>query len=141
MFDIGWDELLVIAIVALVVIGPKDLPHAFRIAGRWMARARTMAREFQSHIDDLMQESELNDLKREISDVPRPKIMDEIDSELMSGNMPAKPLVTEPAKPGVAPVASATPEGVAVDALKMDPVVDPDMQVPASGETDPSRAA
>ena len=92
MFDIGWDELLVIAIVALVVIGPKDLPHAFRLAGRWMARARTMAREFQSHIDDLMQESELNDLKREISDVPRPKIMDEIDSELMSGQLPAKPL-------------------------------------------------
>ena len=138
MFDIGWDELLVIAIVALVVIGPKDLPHAFRIAGRWMARARTMAREFQSHIDDLMQESELNDLKREISDVPRPRIMDEIDGELMSGHMPSKPLMTEPAKPGVAPVAA---DGMAVDAVKVDPVVDPAVQVPATGETDPSRAA
>ena len=138
MFDIGWDELLVIAIVALVVIGPKDLPHAFRIAGRWMARARTMAREFQSHIDDLMQESELNDLKREISDVPRPKIMDEIDGELMSGRLPSKPTVTEPAKPGVAPIAA---DGLAVDAVKMDPVVDPAVQVPATGENDPSRAA
>jgi sec-independent protein translocase protein TatB len=144
MFDIGWDELLVIAIVALVVIGPKDLPHAFRIAGRWMARARTMAREFQSHIDDLMQESELNDLKREISDVPRPKIMDEIDGELMSGHLPAKPLVTDPAKPGLAPVAAvpvAAADGVAVDAVTVGPVADPGAPVPVTGETDPSRAA
>jgi sec-independent protein translocase protein TatB len=141
MFDIGWDELLVIAIVALVVIGPKDLPHAFRIAGRWMARARTMAREFQSHIDDLMQESELNDLKREISDVPRPKIMDEIDSELMSGQMPAKPLVTEPAKPGQGSVSPATTDGVAVDALKVDPAAGSGTPMPVTGESDPSRAA
>jgi hypothetical protein len=106
-----------------------------------MARARTMAREFQSHIDDLMQESELNDLKREISDVPRPKIMDEIDSELMSGQMPKTPLVTDPAKPVQAPVAPAAADGVAVDALTVDPVADPDAPVAVTGESDPSRAA
>jgi len=138
MFDIGWDELLVIAIVALVVIGPKDLPHAFRIAGRWMRRARTMAREFQSHIDDLMQESELNELKREISDVPRPKIMDEIDSELMSGQMPKKTLVTEPVKAPAAPVAV---NGVPADSAPVATGVDPVAPATPAGETDPSRAA
>jgi hypothetical protein len=100
-----------------------------------------MAREFQSHIDDLMEESELNDLKREISDVPRPKIMDEIDGELMSGQMPRKPLATEPAKPGQAPVAPAAADGVAVDAVKVDPVAGPGAPVAATGESDPSRAA
>lgn len=141
MFDIGWDELLVIAIVALVVIGPKDLPHAFRIAGRWMARARTMAREFQSHIDELMQESELNDLKREISDVPRPKIMDEIDSELMSGQLPKKPLVAEPGKPGQVPVAPASADTVPSDGAAVAAAVDPATPASPTGETDPSRAA
>jgi sec-independent protein translocase protein TatB len=148
MFDIGWDELLIIAIVALVVIGPKDLPHAFRIAGRWMARARTMAREFQSHVDELMRESELDDLKREISDVPRPQIMDEIDSELMSGQLPSKPLSPDSLKPvvtGAAPAAAgvvvspAAVQGLAADATSEPVIVS--VPEPATSETDPPRAA
>lgn len=148
MFDIGWDELLIIAIVALVVIGPKDLPHAFRIAGRWMARARTMAREFQSHVDDLMRESELDDIRREISDVPRPQIMDEIDSELMSGQNPARPLAQDPLKPvvpGTVPPATAPAGAVAAGVettLPVDAGVEPAATpLAAAGETDPSRAA
>lgn len=149
MFDIGWDELLVIAIVALVVIGPKDLPHAFRLAGRWMARARTMAREFQSHVDELMRESELEDLKREISDVPRPQIMDEIDSELMSGQLPAKPLAQSSLKPGEKLVAPGTGEAALTDgavaavsdAAPADAATLPPIPAEASSETDPSRAA
>lgn len=88
MFDVGWDEILVIAIVALVVIGPKDLPHALRIVGRWMAKARAMAREFQTHVDDFMRESEMADLKNEFSDIARPRELDDIDSELMTGQVP-----------------------------------------------------
>lgn len=90
MFDIGWSELLVIAIVALVVIGPKDLPHAFRTAGQWVAKARTLAREFQSHIDELMRESQIDDMKREFSDLTRPPELDGIEDELMTGQVPAK---------------------------------------------------
>ena len=123
MFDIGWDELLVIAIVALVVIGPKDLPHAFRIAGRWMGKARALANDFRSHVDDLMRESELNDLKREFSDMTRPPELDDLESELMTGQVPAKkPEATQPAVAAAAPVAPAEP-------------------APAPVETDPSRAA
>lgn len=65
MFDIAWSELLLIAVVALVVIGPKDLPKAIFTFGKWVRKARVVAREFQTHIDDMMRETELDELRRE----------------------------------------------------------------------------
>lgn len=66
MFDIGWSEFLVIGIVALVVIGPKDLPKAMKMAGFWVRKARTVSREFQSSIDQMMREAELDEVKKEV---------------------------------------------------------------------------
>lgn len=65
MFDIGWSELMVIGVVALVVIGPKDLPQAIYTLGKWVRKARLVARDFQGHIDDMMREAELDDLRRQ----------------------------------------------------------------------------
>jgi sec-independent protein translocase protein TatB len=65
MFDIGWSELLVIGIVALVVIGPKDLPKLLRALGTMMSKVRSMASEFQGQFQDAMREAELADLKKE----------------------------------------------------------------------------
>lgn len=59
MFDIGWAELLIIAIVALIVVGPKDLPGMFRTVGQFMGRARGMAREFQRSMEQAADESGL----------------------------------------------------------------------------------
>jgi sec-independent protein translocase protein TatB len=64
MFDIGYMELLVIAAVALVVIGPKDLPRVMRTVGQWVGRARGMARHFRSGIDTMMRESELEEMEK-----------------------------------------------------------------------------
>lgn len=64
MFDIGWTEMLVIGVVAVVVIGPKDLPRALRTAGQYIGKARSLARDFQHHIDDMIRESELDDLRQ-----------------------------------------------------------------------------
>ncbi len=64
MFDIGYTELLVIAIVALVVIGPKDLPRVMRTVGAWVGRARGMARHFRSGIDTMMREAELEEMEK-----------------------------------------------------------------------------
>jgi sec-independent protein translocase protein TatB len=69
MFDIGWQEILVIGVVALVVIGPKDLPRTMRTAGRWMRKAKTVTHEFKRHVDDMMRESELDEVRRNISEV------------------------------------------------------------------------
>lgn len=66
LFDIGWPELLLIGAVALVVIGPKDLPRALRVAGFWVRKARTLSREFQSSIDQMIREAELDEVREEL---------------------------------------------------------------------------
>lgn len=66
MLDIGWSEMAVIALVALVVIGPKDLPKVMRTVGQWLRKARSVSREFQSSIDEMIREAELDDAKKAI---------------------------------------------------------------------------
>jgi sec-independent protein translocase protein TatB len=63
MFDIGWTEIVMIAILAIIVIGPKDLPKVLRALGRWVRKARAVAREFQDSLDEVLRESDLKDLK------------------------------------------------------------------------------
>jgi sec-independent protein translocase protein TatB len=69
MFDIGWSELLVIAVVALIVIGPKELPGALRTVGQWTAKLRRMASEFQGQFHEAMREAEVADLKKQVDDM------------------------------------------------------------------------
>jgi sec-independent protein translocase protein TatB len=66
MFGIDSPELLVIAIVALVVIGPKELPGMLRSWGKWMAQARGMASEFRGHVDEMVRQSELDEVKKQL---------------------------------------------------------------------------
>jgi len=67
MFGIDSPELLVIAIVALVVIGPKELPGLLRTWGRWMAQMRGMASEFRGHVDEMIRQTELDDVKKQLT--------------------------------------------------------------------------
>jgi sec-independent protein translocase protein TatB len=69
MFDFSWSELLLIGIVALVFIGPKELPGVLRTAGQWMAKVRRMASEFQGQFQDAMREVELAELKKEVDEM------------------------------------------------------------------------
>ena len=69
MFDIGWSELLLIGVVALIAIGPKELPGALRTLGQWMAKVRRMASEFQNQFHEAMREAELADLKKEVDEM------------------------------------------------------------------------
>jgi sec-independent protein translocase protein TatB len=69
MFDIGWGELLVIGMVALIAIGPKELPAALRALGQWMIKIRRMASEFQNQFQEAMREAELSELKKEVDDM------------------------------------------------------------------------
>ncbi|WP_310531520.1 Sec-independent protein translocase protein TatB [Novosphingobium sp.] len=64
MFDVGFDEMLLIAIVAIVVIGPKDLPMALRTVGRWMAKVRRISGHFRSGVETMIREAELEDMEK-----------------------------------------------------------------------------
>lgn len=82
MFDIGWQELLVIAIVALIVIGPKDLPTAIRAITRWIARARELARDFQHGIDEVVREAELDELKKQVTQIQHVDVNKKIEETI-----------------------------------------------------------
>jgi len=63
MFDLGWSELLIIGVAALIVVGPKDLPRMLRTLGRYAARAKSVARDFQRAMDDAARQADIEELK------------------------------------------------------------------------------
>lgn len=69
MFDIGWGELVLIGLVALIVIGPKELPTVMRTAGQWMGRIKRMANEFQGQFQEALREADIADLKQQADDL------------------------------------------------------------------------
>lgn len=84
MFDIGWMEMLMIAVVAIVVIGPKDLPKVLHTVGQWMARARSVARNFQDQMDEMARQSGVDDVRKQIQNSmsgldPAERLRKEID--------------------------------------------------------------
>lgn len=83
MFDIGWQELFLVAVLALIVIGPKDLPKAMRTVRGAIRKLREMAREFQSGVDEMMREAELDDVRDSINRAsqldPKKSISETID--------------------------------------------------------------
>ena len=137
MFDIGWSELVVIGIVALIAIGPKELPGVLRAVGQWMGKIRRMASEFQGQFQEAMREAEMADLKKSVDEMtdtaksytnfdPIGMVRNEIEtltgdkppastaeaaapttSEATSEAAPAAVPDTAPPAPEVAPVADA----------------------------------
>jgi len=97
MFDIAWSELFVILIVALVVVGPKDLPKLMRTAGQWAGRARGMADQFRRSFDEMARQSELDELRAEVNRLKTEttdaaaKSMADLDYRAFAG-IPDKPL-------------------------------------------------
>jgi sec-independent protein translocase protein TatB len=69
MFDISWTEFLLIGVVALIVIGPKELPGVLRTLGQWTRKVRSMANDFQNQFQEAMREAEMADLKKEVDDM------------------------------------------------------------------------
>jgi sec-independent protein translocase protein TatB len=120
MFDIGWSELVVIAVVALIAIGPKELPGVLRMVGQWMGKARKMAGEFQGQFQEAMREAEMADLKKtfdEVKDAATGLASDNIMTSLQKDVGEAlkiddidKPALEPPTTSSDAPVVPTTPE-------------------------------
>lgn len=68
MFDIGWQELFIVGLLALIVVGPKDLPRVIRTVSGVLRKVKGMAREFQSGLDDVVRESELSDMRKQLEE-------------------------------------------------------------------------
>ncbi|SHG05148.1 sec-independent protein translocase protein TatB [Kaistia soli DSM 19436] len=103
MFDIGWSEILLIAIVAIVVVGPKDLPPMLRAAGRMVSKLRKTAGEFQSQFNEALREAELDGVKDSLNELRGLNPMNEIRKQLD----PIQAALAKPepvAKPAPAPV-------------------------------------
>src|SRR5246127_1280052 len=69
MIEFSWAHILVIAVVALIVIGPKELPTVLRTCGQWMGKIRRMASEFQGQFQEAMREAEMADIKKQVDDI------------------------------------------------------------------------
>ena len=136
MFGIDSSELLLIAIVALVVIGPKELPGLLRTWGKWMAQMRSMASEFRGHVDEMVRQSELDEVKKQLEGSssgldlqaldPTKQIRSHIEEGMAEGEKaiaeaksnldqaPAQPVADALAEPESAPqVAVEAPEAAA----------------------------
>lgn len=78
----GFQEFLLLAIVALIVVGPEDLPLMMRKLGQWVGKMRATAREFQTAFDEIAKQAELDELRKEIEDLKRDNVLKEASDEL-----------------------------------------------------------
>src|SRR6185312_10993809 len=111
MFDISWGKVVIIGVVALLVIGPKELPAVLRQLGQWMAKIRRMASEFQGQFNEAMREAEMADLKQQFDETTSGLkfAFDTTDIKNELEKMIQEPVVQEPAlapEPGAANVAT-----------------------------------
>ncbi len=130
MFDFAWSEIALIGIVALVAIGPKDLPVAIKAVAALIKKARRMASEFQVHVDEMVREADLQDVRKEFNDLRRMdikgRILSAVDSDgtirkTMTDNpLAASTTLTTPPPPAPAPVDTAA-EHVAAEPHEVAP--------------------
>lgn len=151
MFDIAWSEFLVVAVVALVVIGPRDLPPLLRQLGKTVATLRRMAGDFQSQFNEALREAELEDLQKDLTGLrdtaskmvsaPDPFKMarDEIRGALNTPSKPAPSALAGSAANGAADAPSAlAPEPEAIPAPSGETAPGPELAAKANGAAHPA---
>ena len=138
MFDIGWSEMAIIAVVALVVLGPKELPHALKTFSHWMRTARKLGSEFQSGVNEIVREAELDDAKRELQKLSQQSISQKIEKAIdPSGDL--KKAINAPVEETKAAL-SAAPEQVPELPASEAPVSDTLSQLASSAPADQTPA-
>lgn len=117
MFDLSWTEILVIGTAALIFIGPKELPGALRTVGRFVSKARGMAREFQSNVEEMVRESELDELRKQVNSATSGDFARDIEKqidpkgEIASAFAPPElPALDSPAAGATSPGTTASPD-------------------------------
>ena len=105
MFDFAWSEIALIAVVAMIAIGPKDMPVAIRAVTAWIKKARRMAAEFQTHVDEMVREADLSEIRSSINEIRNFDIKGEIERTIDADGSIRSTFTTNPfeATPAVAP--------------------------------------
>src|ERR1700722_4585254 len=101
MMDLSWSHILLVLIVALVVVGPKDLPRLMRIVGRWIGKARAMADQFRKSFDEMARQSELDDRRAEMEALRTHRPLADIEHKMNQSILPPDP----PPAPSPSPAA------------------------------------
>lgn len=144
MFDLGWGKIVIIAVIALVVIGPKELPAVLRTVGQWMGKIRRMAAEFQGQFQEAMREAEMADLKKSIDAItdatrgigsgfdPLSSVTKDIESAFKE----------KPTEAPATPAATGEPAGIAAPAPTTEPSVaaEPPVTIEPPVPTEPAPA-
>ena len=120
-FGLSWSHMLLVLVVALVVVGPKDLPKLMRKMGQWTAKARGMADQFRRSFDDMARQTELDELRKELDELRNARPLASVEREIndvMTG--PSVSLDPEPVAPppDPAPQPAASVEAAAVDVVE-----------------------
>ena len=117
MFDIGWSELVVIGVVALIAIGPKELPGVLRAVGHWIGKIKRMASDFQGQFQDAMREADVADLKKQFDEAQSAatNFTSGFDNPLASAKSDIESAFKDPMaeQPSPAPDTSVTPAALA----------------------------
>jgi sec-independent protein translocase protein TatB len=113
MFDLGWSKLALIAVIALVVIGPRELPQVMRTLGTWTRKARALARDFQNGFDQMLREAELEQMRQSVAEVGRDLNPAGEIGELLSNPIETDPRRAQPHHPPRWPLAAEPPEASA----------------------------
>jgi sec-independent protein translocase protein TatB len=157
LFDIGWSEMAVIMLLALIIIGPKDLPRVARTIGQWVRKGRALAREFQTSLEDMARESELDDVRKEIEKVGRTDFKKSIQNTIdpkgeltkafdtspdQAETKPAKPEIEKPAANGHVNGAAASSSSAEAPGKMLPPSEsEPDAGSTANGTATPKTGA
>jgi sec-independent protein translocase protein TatB len=105
VFDLfSWSHILILLVVALVVVGPKDLPRLMRTAGQWAGRARAMANEFRQSFDEMARQSELDELRKEIESLRHERPIADVESHFHSSVLPPEHRSAPPAETPEPPI-------------------------------------
>jgi sec-independent protein translocase protein TatB len=122
MLDFSWTHILIVLIVALVVVGPKDLPKLMRVIGQWVGKARAMADQFRKSFDEMARQSELDELRAEIEALRGTRPLADIDRKLSQSILPPDDL---PAPTAIDPPVPAEPVAPAAEMVEPAPLHEP----------------
>jgi sec-independent protein translocase protein TatB len=138
MFDFAWSEIAIIAAVALVVIGPKDLPVALRAISGFMKKARRMAGEFQTHVDEMMREADLKDVKDSFNQIRNFDFRSTVENAIDPDRSLRDTFASDPLSPATTTAGEAAVNEPMPEEVEPEPEPPPPAKIPAPAFVPPA---